>query len=140
MPVYLQAPSVPPSGPDGKGWNRLSIASCWTPGDQCALRPTNWPTLFESHDTRRARWGGFGPCTRNGECGACPLMARTDPFTLDDEVIGDEVLVLVDEAGVASVPTGKGYFRPVAWGDLARLTGWELGRRHPQGFWLVRAD
>ncbi|MEW2568356.1 hypothetical protein [Streptomyces sp. NPDC047070] len=142
MPVHLPAPRIQPGGPDRNGWNRLSVASCWTPSAQCALRPTDWPTLFESHDTRRARWGGFGACVKDGDCGACPIWEQRiqgDRFTLDPEVIADEVLVLVDEDGGVRVPTGKGYFRPVAWGDLARIEGWELGRRHPQGFWLVRA-
>ncbi|MDX3345924.1 hypothetical protein PV387_03590 [Streptomyces sp. ME02-6987-2C] len=139
MPIHLTPPAYNPSGPDGQGWNRLSIG--WQPGAQCALRPRDWPTLFESRDTRRARWGGFGPCVRDGgDCGACPVLDRlkADRFTLDPEVIGDEVLVLVDDDGTARVPTGKGYFRPTAWTDLARLSGWKLGRRHPEGFWLVR--
>ncbi|MFJ1607011.1 hypothetical protein ACIOHS_27110 [Streptomyces sp. NPDC088253] len=141
MPIHLPPPAYQPGGPDGQGWNRLSIASCWTPSAQCALRPTDWPTLLESHDTRRARWGGFGPCVRRGECGACPVLKRRtgESFTLGDEVIADEVLVLVDEDGTPRVPTGKGYFEPATWEQLARVDGWTLGRRHPQGFWLIRA-
>ncbi|MEU6595288.1 hypothetical protein ABZ923_39860 [Streptomyces sp. NPDC046881] len=139
MPVRLPAPAHQPGGPDGQGWNRLSIASCWTPIDQCALRPTNWPTLFESHDTRRASWGNFGACVRKGDCGDCPVWEGPEGgFTLGAEVIADEVLVLVED-GQPRVPTGKGYFEPATWEQLARLTGWTLGRRHPQGFWLIRA-
>lgn len=139
MPIHLPPPAFRPGGPDGQGWNRLSIG--WQPGAQCALQPTDWPTLFESQDTRRARWGGFGPCTKGGDCGACPVLERlnNERFTLSEDIVGDEILVLVDEGGRPSVPTGRGYFEPVTWGHLARLSGWTLGRRHHQGFWLIRS-
>ena len=72
MPIHLPAPAHRNGGPDGQGWNRMSLGTL--AGDECALRPRDYSHLVESQDTRRARYGGYGPCIACGRClNACPL-------------------------------------------------------------------
>lgn len=149
MTIYLQAPAFNPSGPDGRGFNRLSLnAHMREPADRCALQPTTYASLFESHDTRRARWSdAFGRCDRQGACDGCPVMTRfRRPFTL--EALDSRVLVRSDRQGrlwVVNRPEdGWGSTaRLVTWDQLARLSGWTLGSQysdeHGFGFWLERA-
>lgn len=155
MPIHLRAPQYRPGGPDGRGWNRLSLnAHIGTPADQCALQPRDYPTLYESR-TGRARWGGFGPCTSGGACATCPIYAAP-PATL--HAFTDRVLVRLrkrpapdglvvqappDEPHIMNRPEdGWGSRSNVwTWDALARLAGWQIGRRHrdehSDGFWLV---
>lgn len=144
MPIHLQEPAPQPGGPDGQGRNRIELWSI-TGGDQCALRPRSWATLVESRDTRRARWGGFGPCTNGGDCRSCPLLtAKTEHM----DAFGDRVLVRIHERhgpmlmnrpedGWASL----GFFW--SWSELSRLEGWDIGPKytdeHSEGFWLIRS-
>lgn len=144
MPIYLPAPEHRPSGPDGQGWNRLTVAAP-APQAQCALHPRTYAALVESQDTRRARWGGFGPCTRGGDCDSCPIMKaaprRLTAFTPDVLVRilpregGDELHVMNrPEEGWDSLSF------PWTWVQIARLKGWRVGRHHRdehgEGFWL----
>lgn len=141
MPIHLRAPEYKPGGPDGKGWNRLSLGAHYgSPSDQCALRPRSYGTLWESHNTRRARWGGFGPCIGDGACDACPVFAALQtPTNIDTSA--DQVLVRVTENGTP-VPTVRVLGDKWTWADLVRLRGWRLGRQHRDeegdGFWLTR--
>lgn len=145
MPIYLRAPVHNPNGPDGQGWNRMSLGSL--AGDECALRPLDYSHLLESHaSTLRARYGGYGPCIADGKCETCPIL-QSAPRTLT--ALGDRILVRVHptdgrpylmnrpEDGWASLG------RRWTWQDLARLDGWEIGRcyrdEHSDGFWLERA-
>lgn len=147
MPIYLPAPVPRPGGPEGHGWNRLSIGSMGAlAGDECALRPRTWAALRESQDTRRARYGGFGPCHRAGACDTCPVL-RSPQRTLDaldDRVLArihphDGHLYLMNrpEDGWASGA------QRWTWAEVARIDGWEIGRQHrdehSDGFWLIRA-
>ena len=76
MPIFLEQPRHDPKGPDGQGWNRLSLNMHGGLWNECGLMPTSHPTLFEAM-TGRQRWGnGFGPCTRRGACGECPVQQR----------------------------------------------------------------
>lgn len=143
MPIYLKVPAHRNGGPDGQGWNRISLGSL--AGDQCALRPRDYSHLRESQDTRRAGYGGYGPCINDGNCADCPIL-QAAPRTLD--WFGDRALVRVHpsdglpylmnrpEDGWASLA------KRWTWQDLARLEGWEIGRRHRDehgdGFWLER--
>lgn len=143
MPIYLQAPTHKPGGPDGQGWNRISLGSL--ADDQCAPLPTDYTHLRESQDTRRARYGGYGPCTRAGACEQCPIL-QAPPQHLD--ALTDRILVRIHphdtklylmnrpEDGWAS-----GAYR-WTWSELSRLEGWEIGRpyrdEHGDGFWLTR--
>lgn len=145
MPIHLRAPEARHGGPDGQGWTRLAVASTWTPADQCALRPRNYATLWESQDTRRARWGLYGPCVRDGACGSCPI-AIGSPRTMS--ALTDRVLVRIDDRGApwAMNRPEDGWASRAhrwTWDDLARLNGWVLGEQHHDehgdGFWLVRA-
>jgi hypothetical protein len=147
-PIFLGMPAHKPSGPDGKGWNRLSIGSL--AGDECALRPTDYPTMIEARDTRRARYGGFGPCIRQpgvDTCQGCPIYAeRTRPQEL--AAFTDRVLVRIwppdGQPRLMNHPE-KGWSSFAyrwSWSDLARLVGWEIGRLEHDGtsqcFWLTR--
>ncbi|MFG2352628.1 hypothetical protein [Streptomyces sp. NPDC048521] len=146
MPIHLAAPAHQNGGPDGKGWTRLSLASMGgLAGDECALRPRDYSHLVEAQDTRRAHYGGYGPCIADGRCDACPIF-KAAPLTLTaltDRVLvrigpgGSPYLVNRPEDGWASVA------RRWTWQDLARLQGWTVGRayrdEHSDGFWLERA-
>lgn len=160
MPIQLRAPEYRPGGPDGQGWNRLSLnAHFGQPAHQCALRPRSRATLTESQQTSRARWGGFGPCTSDGDCLDCPrLLALEDPKWLPSET--DRVLVRLKEPegdfGWTGAPASRPYVvdDPDAgwaspryrwtWEDLARLRGWRPTAahwdEHGEGFWLVKDD
>ena len=66
-----------PAGPDGKGWNRLSVI-VMDPKDRCALLPT---TRQAALDTLRgmAKFGSvtaYLPCTSASGCAACPRVLR----------------------------------------------------------------
>lgn len=148
MPIYLKAPAYLPAGPDGKGWNRISLAGGASgPGAQCALRPTDWGSLYESaRGTQFAAWGGYGPCVREGDCRNCPYADTTRVTTLD-RPSEDRVLVRVLD-GVPHVmvnpDTGwEGWSYPWTWTGMRRLQGWRIGRamrdEHSEGFWLERA-
>lgn len=147
MPIHLEAPTHQAGGPDGNGWNRLSLnGHMGTPLDQCALRPTSYAHLLESQDTRRARWGNFGCCIKDGDCNNCPIL-QTAPKRLDS--LDDQVLVRIHphdghlylmnrpEDGWASGA------RRWTWAEVARIDGWTIGRRHndehSEGFWINRA-
>ncbi len=147
MPVYLRAPQPSHDGPDGKGWNRLSLGAHYgQAADRCALRPVSYETLVESRDTRRATWefGGFGVCIAAGACDTCPI-ANEAPTTL--AAFGDKVLVRVDHQGRPHLMNHpeKGWdssSQEWTWPELSRLEGWRIGRRHRDehgdGFWLER--
>lgn len=147
MPIHLKAPTPANGGPDGRGWTRLSIGSMGAlVDDECALRPRDYSHLVESQDTRRARYGGYGPCIGSGGCEQCPILQSAPRHleSLDDRVLvrvhpsdGRPYLMNRPEDGWASL--GLRW----TWQDLARLDGWEIGRRysdeHGDGFWLHRA-
>ncbi|MFI1703006.1 hypothetical protein [Streptomyces griseoruber] len=161
MPIHLRAPEAPAGGPDGKGWNRLSLNSHGGFLAQCALRPRRWGALLESQDTRRARWGGFGVCTNRGNCEDCPLRKAINEQPTTVEVNAPRVLVRIEEihagedaifnAGpdgwrlwVTTGPDDRDYRSrlPWVWEEAARVHGWELGRpcvdEEGEGFWLER--
>ncbi|WP_053726658.1 hypothetical protein [Streptomyces sp. WM6378] len=62
MPVYLDNPNDYGSrGPDGQGWNRLSLNAHFDTPAHCGLRPIRFASLFEAR-TGRQRWGGYERC------------------------------------------------------------------------------
>jgi len=146
VPIHLEAPRHQSGGPDGRGWNRLSLnAHMGKPLAQCALRPTSYAQLLESQDTRRARWGNFGCCVNAGDCEACPIFQAAPKHldSLDDRVLvrihphdGHLYLMNRPEDGWASL--GLRW----TWAEIARLDGWEIGRHHndehSDGFWITR--
>lgn len=166
MPVFLPEPS--PTRPPG-GWNRLSLNAHMGIGAQCALQPTSYASLLESHNTFRARWGGFGSCVKDSrwegrqpDCETCPVWkallggAEEMPFNAarvlvriaqeyPDREDAPLTAPAVTRLWVTDRPEAEDY-RAVGqewtWGRLARLRGWELGRRHHDpispGFWLHR--
>ncbi|MDX3069597.1 hypothetical protein PV518_47050 [Streptomyces sp. ND04-05B] len=161
MPIYLPEPAAAPGGPDGKGWNRLSLNAHMGSGAgaQCALRPRRWGALLEAYDTRRARWGGHGPCIRNGQCDGCPIRTALHEQRTVVRVNAPRVLVRVETvhgpgmgftgpAGwrlwVTTGPDDQDYRNgePWVWDEAARVPGWDLGRayldEHGEGFWLER--
>lgn len=152
MTIRLKAPEYKPGGPDGKGWNRLSLnAHMGTPADQCALQPRSWGHLAESRPSSLlARWGNYGRCIRPaGSCGDCPVFAAK-PTTL--AAFTDQVLARIlpregiDEVHLMNKPEDgwASSSRRWSWEELARLVGWKVGRRavdeHSDGFWLVKEN
>lgn len=161
MTILLEAPRHRPGGPDGRGWNRLSLnAHVGGSADQCALRPRSAGTLRESWNTPIARWGGFGRCDGAGACGACPRLEALEHEPKWLPANTDRVLVRLREAegdfGWLGAPAPTPYVvdDPEAgwaspryrwsWENLVRLRGWNLGPRyndaHGEGFWLVKVD
>ncbi|KUN57290.1 hypothetical protein AQJ46_47925 [Streptomyces canus] len=115
--------------------------------------------MLEAQDTRRARWGGFGPCIGRGQCDGCPILEAWRGQCTVVPVNAPRVLVRVDPVfapdslftGPAGhrlwVTTGPNdgdfrHRRPWSWEDAARVRGWDVGRRyydeHGEGFWLER--
>ncbi len=163
MPIHLKAPTHKPGGPDGKGWNRLSLnAHMGRATDRCAMRPRTYGALWESRrNTQHAEWGGFyAACTNSGACDTCPLLTTKAP-TLN--AFTDRVLVrILDRRPVETddfIPGGrpaelhlmnhpdKGWASSSyqwTWEDIRRLAGWEVGPRHADehgdGFWLVKVN
>ncbi|MBQ0888556.1 hypothetical protein KBZ94_27160 [Streptomyces sp. RM72] len=97
VPTYLDNPhEYEPSGPDGQGWNRLSLNAHFDTPAHCGLRPIRFASLFEAR-TGRQRWGGYERCmgaklvsrpvpdvspdTPRIRCGTCPVYqnAREHP-------------------------------------------------------------
>ncbi|MDQ0762035.1 hypothetical protein [Streptomyces canus] len=161
MPIYLRAPEAPAGGPDGKGWNRLSLNAHGGLPNQCALRPRRWGALLESHDTRRARWGGFGHCINRGDCNDCPVRAAVYEQCTVVPVNAPRVLVRCEPVfapgtlfggpdawrlWVTTGPDDQDYRnrqpKPWTWEHAVRVHGWDLGRpyldEHGEGFWLER--
>lgn len=165
MPIYLSSPACESRGPDGQGWNRLSLNAGST-GGQCALKPSSYATLWESQNTTRARFGMFGSCVRGGGCDSCPVLASAlepEPFhALTDRVL---VRVLVrSSAGLFGTAAHIPYLMnrpeqgwasravPTTWERLVQVLGhgWTLGRRYvdhdsPGGtggeaFWLHKQN
>ncbi|MCX5138350.1 hypothetical protein [Streptomyces sp. NBC_00338] len=142
MPIHLKVPAHRNGGPDGQGWNRMSLGSL--AGDQCALRPRDYSHLRESQDTRRARYGGYGPCVSEGNCAECPILQASPRHldSLDSRVLvrihADGYLYLMNRPDDGWASSAKRW----TWQDVARLDGWEIGRRHcdahSDGFWLER--
>ncbi|GAB4589996.1 hypothetical protein [Nocardia sp. IFM 10818] len=166
MPIYLPAPAPLPGGPDGEGWNRLSLGAHYgRPGAQCALRPRTYATLWEARtSTTRARFGSHGSCIRaprgdvRPDCLTCPVLTAAHRSL---EAAGARVLVRLEShvvdlgglfgpAGVYDLPfvvtdPDRGWDSPReqwSWEELVLLPGWELGRQyrdeHSAGFWLER--
>ena len=149
MPTFLPAPGYRPGGPDGQGWNRLTLAAdlCL---DECALRPRSYATLWESLNRPACvQYGLYGPCGRGGDCRNCPVfnaapqrLHRMDP---DDP----HVLVRVFDNGQPRVIVnpdlpdnpGNHWSYPWTWEELRRLEGWKLGEHGwdewGEWFWLV---
>ena len=122
MPIYMPAPEHNPSGPDGFGWNRIAVHGLCE--DECALKPKTMAAFFDAQDTRKVRYGSFGPCTKRGSCKECGVFKRQQ----DWKWLCDEMLVRVDENGVPWVMNrpDKGweeYGVPTTWGDLLQLDG-----------------
>lgn len=153
VPTYLESPGYQPGGPDGQGWNRLSLnAHMGAERPQCALRPTGYVQVFDLSraGTLHARWGGHGVCD-SGEPGACLTCPRltAKPQTLDTDV--DRIAIRIVESSREVGTIGVAYtsrleqdavpgWRPT-WADVWRADGWRVGRRfrdeRGEGFWLV---
>jgi hypothetical protein len=154
MPIFLRPDEWRVGGPDGKGWNRISLG--WKGSPECALRPRSWGTLLErTTSTTRARYGNYGPCVRPDSggkaCDDCPIWnaprRELHVFADVDRVLvrllpprtrhaGQPVVVNHPEKGFASLCWEW------TWEELGRLEGWKVGPRHfdehGEGFWLVR--
>lgn len=161
MPIFLPAPEAPAAGPDGKGWNRLSLNAHFGFPAQCALRPRTWGGLIIAQDTRRAVWGNHGRCIRRGQCDGCPVRTALYDQCTVVPVNAARVLVRVEivyapgtrftgPAGyrlwMTTGPDDRDYQHrtPWTWEDATRVRGWELGPFYcdelGEGFWLERTE
>lgn len=125
MPIYLPAPTHNPSGPDGKGWNRIAIHGMCM--DECALMPKTLAAFFDALDTRKARYGSFGTCVNNGNCGECNVLKKRRNW----KWFGDEILVRVAENGTPWVMNRpdrgwEEYGVPTKWSDLLQIDSVEF--------------
>ncbi|MBF6333486.1 hypothetical protein [Nocardia transvalensis] len=111
MPIYLPAPQPPPGGPDGEGWNRISLGAHYgTPSPECALRPRSYPALYNMRrGTIFSQFGYHGNCIRppkdakwadpkrgsyqRPDCRTCPVFTAL-PVELDAD--DDRVLVRLE--------------------------------------------
>lgn len=166
MTVYLRPPEYSPGGPDGAGWNRLSLnAHMHTPAGQCALRPRTHADLWmlTHRGTMHAQWGNHGRCTNpeagdGGGCRGCPTL---DMSPLKLQAFSPRMLVRVEErvTPVGALGTHVTHTphimnraedgwgsrsEPTTWERLARLVGWTVDRRHSDehsdGFWLAKVN
>ncbi|MFD3422625.1 hypothetical protein [Streptomyces decoyicus] len=159
--IFLPDPGYGPGGPDGQGWNRLSLNAHFDTRHQCGLLPQNYVALWESMTGRQA-WGGFARCRRlaPGRCGDCRvqqlhlardgfdwptgtplLLARVRPLPRTpgsmffDLAAGLSELELMSWVGE---PTGV----EADWRTVRNSAGLRLGRRFwdedGEAFWLVR--
>ncbi|MEV0297131.1 hypothetical protein [Nocardia sp. NPDC050710] len=164
MSIYLPAPRPNPRGPDGRGWNRISLGAHYgAPASQCALRPHTYPALVDiRRGSRFSAWGPYDPCPRapysEGErpdCLNCPVL--TEKVSMLD-IDADRVLVRLECRTVGTgfatearltpwivTDVAAGWDSPHQhwpWHRLARLEGWNVGRAHhddcSEGFWLIR--
>ncbi|MEU6331475.1 hypothetical protein ABZ851_29990 [Streptomyces sp. NPDC047049] len=159
--LFLPQPSYCPGGPDGQGWNRLSLNAHFDTRHQCGLLPQNYAALWESMTGRQA-WGGFGRCSRlaPGQCGGCRiqqlhmahdgidwpaktplLLARVRPLPPTPGSVFVNVTAGLSELEMVSwlgEPTGV----EADWRTVRNTAGLRLGRgfRDADGeaFWLVR--
>ena len=104
--------------------------------------------MFESQDTRRARYGGFGPCVAAGRCDTCPISQHQASRRLDS--FTDRVLFRVN--GPDGLPWAlnrpedgwASYGEPWQWDQLAAIPGWRFDGihhdEHGEGLWLRRAE
>ncbi|WP_410646263.1 hypothetical protein [Amycolatopsis sp. cmx-4-54] len=164
MPLYLPAPESAPRGPDGRGWNRLTLGAHYgRPPAQCALRPRTYPTLHETlRTTELATFGYHGRCVRHTspqypDCRTCPVFTAA-PTTLDSphnrvlvriehRTVGFGLATLTLDIPYVVAEPDQGWDSPRdqwSWDALARITGWRPGREHHDhhspGFWLERSD
>ncbi|MFD7618602.1 hypothetical protein [Streptomyces sp. NPDC059802] len=110
MPIYLDNPhEYSPRGPDGQGWNRLSLNAHFDTPAHCGLRPIRFASLFEAR-TGRQHWGGFERCTGTKlasqhvpnaspntprvQCGACPVYQNAREHPTLPNWPGQSVLLL----------------------------------------------
>lgn len=146
MPIHLPTPAHRNGGPDGQGWNRISLGSL--ADDECALRPLDYSHYRESQDTRRASYGGFGSCIAAGQCEGCPIFQRITGNAVQLEAFTDEVLVRISAADGTPWLMNKpeqGWSSSAqhwTWERLALLSGWHPAENyrddHGTGFWLRR--
>ncbi|MFE1478563.1 hypothetical protein ACFW6N_32525 [Streptomyces cyaneofuscatus] len=161
MPLFLEQPSYGPRGPDGQGWNRLSLNAHFDTRHQCGLMPTTYAALYES--TRGLQsWGPYERCSSSGHCSACPvqrlhlerdgvdwpagsplLLARVRPLPLSPG------LMFADPAAGRStlhLRTWRGEDVDVEadWRTVRNSPGLRLGRafwdEEGHAFWLVRSN
>lgn len=130
MPIFLEAPTQDPRGPDGQGRNRLRVDSL-DPTPRCALRPRSFPTLRESQNTMLAQWNGqFGRCISQGMCESCGHASYR--FRLPEGL--EHLVIRLHEDGSLhySSEQDAGWaanLTPIDWDDLATLEdGWVISR------------
>lgn len=168
MPIYLEAPTYRPAGPDGKGWNRLSLnAHMGTPTARCAMRPRDYTSLHEIlRDSRLCQWDSrWAACdgAPAGDCTQCPRLTGPARMLAVSRAVTTVMVRVYESAKVCDLTPGgipaklricvredggDGDWHAASvwtWEEVARLgaAGWRVGRRFHDdrgpGFWLHRA-
>lgn len=69
-----------PAGPDGRGWNRLSLNTL-SPTNRCMLRPNSQQACLDLARgmARHAPITSYSPC-EGSECGSCRFNQRRDAW------------------------------------------------------------
>ncbi|MFB8406757.1 hypothetical protein [Streptomyces sp. NPDC055912] len=160
MPLFLEQPTYGPHGPDGQGWNRLSLNAHFDTRHQCGLLPIGYTGLFESR-TGRQGWGGYDRCGKAGACGACPVSALSgEQRPLEGWPAGTPLLLgrvrpwaLTPGALLADPAGGRSDVHLMTWqgedtgvkadwqsvrNDYGARISWTFRDAEGEAFWLVR--
>lgn len=109
MPIYLKPAQYDPSGPDGRGMNRLRIDFI-DPSAQCALKPATYAAVQEvSQTTERAAYGPYEHCTNKGDCQNCPIFNDQHKSRLDKPLHTNEFYIR-EAAGGGKLADVTGHF------------------------------
>lgn len=137
MPIFLEQPSYGPAGPDGQGWNRLSLNAHFDTRHQCGWQPTNFPTLFESM-TGRQGWGSYERCHKlaPGGCKQCPVQRRVLEKEGGLAWPEDTPLLLARVRPWPHTP-GAMFADPAAGRSDVELQAWPLGQAAITTTWLA---
>ncbi len=117
MPIFLQAPAHDPKGCDGNGWNRIAIHGGGMCMDECALKPKTLAAFLDAQDTRKVRYGQYGPCHSRGNCSNCKVMTESKKLSF----FGEEIFIRADEKGSPWIMNRKDR----GWEEFGKLTTWQ---------------
>ncbi len=130
-----------PKGPDGKGWNRLSIIPL-EPFDRCILKPKSRPAALDSL-RGMARYGvitAYDHCSSATACSDCviyskPKLTWRKDFHVREDLTGR--VWLLNEFSNPFLGWGVGF---TGWADLISTYEVPALRRHIDKFGIYWLD
>jgi hypothetical protein len=136
-------------GPDGKGWNRLSVlGGSWRATPRCVLQPLTVTAWWESlHRRTSAIFSGlYGDCVKppsdpygqQPDCTSCPVATRHTTLSAFEPRV---LIRYFCDGYLVAHHTGHAYLmnkpddpdssaRVWTWTDLLALDGWAYDGRH----------